>query len=70
MGKAGSKDTDKNRITAAEYLMNIHAYPVDQRFANSISTRIANLKPETVNEMKAWIKRVNEVIEAIKRANV
>ena len=50
--------------------MNIHSYPVHPKLSCSLCTKIANIKPETVNEIKDWLNRVNNVIEAIKRANV
>jgi hypothetical protein len=50
--------------------MNIHSYPVIPKLSSVLTTKIANIKPETVKEIKEWLNRVNSVIEAIKRANV
>ena len=70
VGKTDSNDTDPNRLTAIEYTMNIHSYPVIPKLSSALITKIANIKPETVKEIKDWLNRVNSVIEAIKRANV
>lgn len=68
--KQGSKDTDENRITATEYYMNAHAYPVDPMFKNALSVKIAALDPSVIAELDAWIKRINGILEDAKRANV
>lgn len=70
VGKTDSKDTDPNRLTAIEYTMNIHSYPVNPKLSSALATKVASIKPETVKEIKDWLKRVDNVIEAIKRANV
>jgi len=70
VGKTDSKDTDHNVLTAVEYIMNVHAYPVNPKLSSSLAAKIADFKPETIIEIKDWVKRLNEVIQAIKRANV
>ena len=68
--KQGSKDTDEDKITAIEYYMNVHAYPIDPMFKNSLLTKIAALDPNIITELEAWIKRINAILEDAKRASV
>jgi hypothetical protein len=70
IGKLDSKDTDPNRITATEYCLNIHCFPIYPKVANSLTKTIVNLKPETESDIKAWVARIDSVISAIKRVNV
>ena len=70
VGKTDSKDTDLNRLTAIEYTMNIHSYPVIPKLSCALATKIANIKPETVKEIKDWLNRINNVVDALKRGNV
>ena len=70
IGKANSTDTHPDKLSAAEYMMNIHAFPVYPPFKNPLAAKIANLSPEVVSELTDWIKRIDGILESIKRANV
>ena len=70
VGKTGSPDTDSNKLTASEYTMNIHAFPIYLPLKNPLAIKIANLSPEIVSEVTEWIKRIDVILESIKRANV
>jgi len=70
VGKTDSKDTDSNRLTAVEYLSNIHGYPIYEPLKNPLATKIANLDEEIVQEIADWMKRVNGILEPIKRLDV
>lgn len=68
--KQGSTDTDQDKITAVEYYMNAHAYPIDPMFQNPLLAKIAAIDPAVTSELDAWIKRINGILEDAKRANV
>lgn len=68
--KQGSNDTDPERITAVEHYMNVHAYPVDPIFKNSLISKIVNFNLNTITEIDNWIKRITSVIEDANRVNV
>lgn len=68
--KKGSTDEDPERITAIEYYMNVHAYPIAPMFQNSLLAKIAALDPTVVSELDAWLKRINGVLDEAKKADV
>ncbi len=70
VGKIDSTDTDPNRLTAVEYSMNIHAYPVYGPLKNPLAEKIANIDSKTVAELNDWIKRVHSILEYVKKADV
>jgi hypothetical protein len=70
VGKTDSTDKDPDRLTAVEYIMNIHGFPAYAPLKCSLCAKIANYKKETIDELTDWIKRVTSILEAIKRANV
>ena len=70
VGKTDSRDDDANRLTAIEYVMNMHGFPVSAPLKSTLASKIANYKIETINELTDWIRRVTSILDAIKRANV
>lgn len=70
LAKKDSNDTNPERITAVEYYMNVHAYAIDPIFKNPLAAKIAALNTETINELDAWLKRINGVIEDAKKIRV
>jgi len=69
VGKLDSKDTNADRLTAAEYTMNIHAYPIYAPLKNSLATKIAGYRPELIAQLDDWLSRVNSILDEIKKAN-
>ena len=70
VGKTDSTDKDANILTAVEYIMNMHGFPVYAPLKSTLVAKIANYKVETINDLTDWIKRITSILESIKRANV
>ena len=70
VGKTDSADKNPETLSAMEYTMNIHAFPVHPLMKNALAAKIVNLSPKTVSELTDWMKRVTTILESIKRVDV
>jgi hypothetical protein len=70
VGKIGSTDDDANRLTAVDYALNIHAYPIIETHKSEAIKKISGISDTLSKDVKDWVLKINEILEHVTRNKV
>eukprot|EP01022_Parablepharisma_sp_SALTPOND_P014480 TRINITY_DN1969_c0_g1_i1.p2 TRINITY_DN1969_c0_g1~~TRINITY_DN1969_c0_g1_i1.p2 ORF type:complete len:528 (+),score=60.85 TRINITY_DN1969_c0_g1_i1:5237-6820(+) len=65
---ATGEDQTTSKISASDYYMNVHAFPIDPKFNSAFVKKVANFSPKTYYELQMWVDRILTIMEELKKS--